>query len=85
MGAVPSVLADMTWHVRDIPMMGHWTWWIFWLLIVGLVLMAFWRGAEEREARTSKDPVEDALRQRFVRGELSEREFREALRLLHGG
>ena len=59
------------------------------IVVTGIVLMliwAFWmafaeRGATHREGAT-RENAEEALRQRFARGEISEEQFAETLRVL---
>jgi putative membrane protein len=59
----------------------HWGWWLFWLLLIGLGIWFVTRsGGSERSVRGAG--AEEALRERYARGEISEEEFRSRLRVL---
>ncbi len=88
MNAKYAALAQMpySWHEGGLLMGMHWAWWIF---VVGTLLVLIWgfwitfaeRGATHREEAT-RESAEEALRQRFARGEISEEQFAETLRVL---
>ena len=64
----------------------HWAWWIF---VVGTLLVligAFWIAFAERgttpRKEVTREAADEALRERFARGEISEEKFVETLRVL---
>ena len=64
----------------------HWAWWIFVAGTLLVLIWAFWiafaeRGAAHRKEAT-REAAEEALRQRFAQGEISEEQFAETLRVL---
>ncbi len=75
-----------TWHHRGLYMGMHWGWWVFWILLLLVVAWAFWRVVADRsESRREAENAlraEEALRERFARGEIGEDEFARSLRVL---
>lgn len=74
------------WHRQGLYMGMHWAWWLFWIAAAAMVAWAFWRlAAERREAHERvREAVaaEEALRERFARGEISESELVDGMREL---
>lgn len=69
----------------------HWGWWIFWLVVVGFLiwLVARTTGPGPSGGGTPPPPPppprqspEEVLRERFAKGEISEEEFRNRLRVI---
>ncbi len=62
----------------------HWGWWIFWLLFLVILVLLVIRAGGGRDAGSGYAPrsAEDVLRERFARGELTEDEYHERLRIL---
>ena len=87
-GAYEALMAQMSdsWHDGDLFMGMYGAWWIF---VAGTLLVLIWgfwigfadRGAAHREDST-RESAEEALRQRFVRGEISAEQFADTLRVL---
>lgn len=75
-----------SWHHSGLYLGMHWGWWIFWTVAVLILLWAFWRlYAENREVRREarrREAAEEALRERFARGEIDEEELARRLRVL---
>ncbi len=74
------------WHEGGLFMGMHWAWWLFVAGTLLVLIWAFWialaeRGATHRQEAT-RETAEEALRQRFARGDISEEQFAEALRVL---
>ncbi len=64
----------------------HWAWWLFWIVVLLMVAWAFWRLFAER-AEVHREAAgalraEEALRERFARGEIDEDEFVRKLKVL---
>ena len=81
-------LAQMSdaWHEGGLFMGMHWAWWAFAAGTLLVLVWAFWlafaeRGSTHRKAM-KREAAEEALRQRFAQGELSEDRFAEMLRVL---
>lgn len=79
-------MEGMSWHEGGLFMGMHWLWWGFWLVLIAVLTMAFWRLATDR-AQTRRTVVEEAqaeeaLRQRFARGEIDEEEYAHKLQVL---
>lgn len=72
------------WHRQGLYMGMHWAWWLFWIAAVAMVLWAFWRlAADRREAHDRVQQLvaaEEALRERFARGEITEGELVDGMR-----
>lgn len=75
-----------TWHEGGLFMGMHWAWWIFVAGTLLVLIWAFWIAFAERGTTHGRDAklevAEEALRQRFAQGEISQEEFGEALRVL---
>lgn len=75
-----------SWHNGGLFMGMHWLWWGFWLLLFAVMGLAFWRLASDRaQLRRSvreEERAEEALRRRFARGELEEKEYTRRLKVL---
>ncbi len=83
-----ALMAQMpdSWHDGGLFMGMHWAWWIFVVGTLLVLIWAFWiafaeRGATHRNAVT-REAAEEALRERFAQGEISEEQFVEILRVL---
>ena len=59
----------------------HWGWWLFWLLLIGLGIWFVVRSSGSARAGRGAG-AEEALRERYARGEISEEEFRSRMRVL---
>ncbi len=75
-----------SWHEGGLFMGMHWAWWIFVVGTLVMLIWAFWiafgeRGATHGKAAT-REPAEEALRERFAQGEISEEQFADTLRVL---
>ena len=75
-----------SWHEGGLFMGMHWVWWLFVAGTLLVLIWAFWiafseRGATHRKEAT-REATEEALRQRFARGEISEEQFADTLRVL---
>jgi putative membrane protein len=60
----------------------HMFWWIFWLVLIVLIMLAgawFWRG------RPPRDSALEILRRRYAAGEITEEEYRTRLEGLRSG
>lgn len=82
---LPAQMPD-SWHDGGLFMGMHWAWWVFVAATLVVVVWAFWiacaeRGATQRK-RANAEAAEEALRQRFARGEISEEQFGDNLRSL---
>lgn len=67
----------------------HWGWWIFWIAVVAFLVWLVARttgsGATGSGAASPPSPrqsPEEILRERFAKGEITEEEFRERLRVI---
>lgn len=83
-----ALMAQMPypWHEGGLLMGMHWAWLIFVVGTLIVLIWAFWitfaeRGATHRQGAT-RESAEEALRQRFAQGEISEEQFAEILRVL---
>ncbi len=83
---VISDQATQTWHNRGLYMGMHWGWWVFWIVLLLVVLWAFWRlyaeRSETRREAAGAMRAEEALRERFARGEIDEEELTRRLKAL---
>lgn len=75
-----------SWHEGGLFMGMHWAWWIFVVATLLVLILAFWiafaeRGVTRRQEAT-REAAEEALRQRFAQGEISEEQFADTLRVL---
>lgn len=79
-------MEHMSWHDGGLFMGMHWLWWSFWILVLGVLLSAFWRlYADRRQTRravAAEDRAEGALRRRFANGEIDEDEYAAGLKAL---
>lgn len=64
----------------------HWLWWGFWIVVLGVLLAAFWRlfsdRAETRRAVEEEEHAEEVLRRRYARGEIDQEEYERRLQVL---
>ena len=85
-----ALLAQMadSGHEGGLFMGMHSIWWIFVVGTLVLLIWALWIGFAERGAthrtRMRREAAEEALRERFARGEISEERFVEILRVMRG-
>ncbi len=83
---VMLIQASETWHHQGLYMGMHWGWWLFWIVVLLIVVWAFWRLFAERSEvhreATGALQAEEALRERFARGEIDEDEFAHRLKVL---
>ncbi len=79
MSAVPMLIQSQTWHRQGLYIGMHWVWWVFWIVALILIGWTFWRlYAEWRECKREASRAlraEEALRERFARGEIDEDEL----------
>jgi uncharacterized membrane protein len=82
---LPARMPD-SWHMGGLFMGMHWAWWVFVAATLVVLIWAFWLGFAERGTTQHEEAkvkaAEEALRQRFRRGELSEEQLAENLRSL---
>lgn len=75
-----------SWHEGGLFMGMHWAWWIFVGATLLVLILAFWIAFAERGAthlqEETREAAEEALRQRFAQGEISEEQFADTLRIL---
>lgn len=76
-------------HHQDGMWMGwHWAWWLFWLVVLGVVVWGLTRvargAASPTRGRKGLAEAEQVLRERFARGEISREEYEERLVVLRG-
>ena len=73
-------------HDSSLFMGMHWAWWSFALGTLLVLIWGFWIAFAERGAshhkEATREAAEEALRQRFAQGEISEERFAETLRVL---
>lgn len=62
----------------------HWGWWLFWLVLIGILVWAVARSGRPDRGGLASPPgdAEDELRRRYARGEISEEEYRSRLKVL---
>lgn len=81
-----SMLMQGSWHDQGLFMGMHWAWWIFWIAAAAAIVWAFWRvRADRMEAHRAAErslAAEEALRERFARGEIDEEELAERMAVL---
>lgn len=79
-------MPGMPWHNGGLFMGMHWLWWGFWIVLLLVLLSAFWRlSADRRETGRSvaeEERAEEVLRHRFAEGEIDEEEFARRLKVL---
>lgn len=80
------MLLQGSWHRGGLFMGMHWAWWIFWIAAAAVIVWAFWRLRADRvDAHRSAErslAAEEALRERFARGEIDEGELIEKMAAL---
>jgi putative membrane protein len=79
-------IQSSSWHYQGMFMGVHWLWWSF-LLFTGVVLVwGLWRMlSDDRGTRRSSaihESAEEALRERFAKGEVDEEEYVHRLQVL---
>lgn len=69
----------------------HWAWWIFWIVVVAFLVWLVARttasgstGGGTPPPSAPRQTPEEILRERLAKGEISEEDFRERLRVLKG-
>lgn len=86
---VAAIQQTAPWHRQGLYMGIHWAWWLFWIAAAAILLWAFWRlAAERREAHgraRNLVSAEETLRERFGRGEITDRDLRDNLHALRAG
>lgn len=89
MNAYAGLAAQMpgtSWHEGGLFMGMHWLWWAFWVVLLALLLTAFWRlladRSETRRSLGEEERAEEALRRRFAKGEIDEEEYARRLKVL---
>jgi putative membrane protein len=79
-------MPGMSWHNGGLFMGMHWLWWGFWIVLLAVLGLAFWRLASDRvqtrRSVTEEEIAEDALRRRFAKGEIGEEEYGRRLKVL---
>jgi putative membrane protein len=81
-----ATLQSSAWHSEGMFMGVHWLWWTF-LIFTGVILVwALWRTLSDdrgtRRSSATAESAEDALRERFARGEVDEDEYVHKLQVL---
>lgn len=88
MNALPTLRAQMStpWHNGGLLMGMHWIWWAFWLVVIGVLFLAFWRLLTERSQMrhdlADEERAEETLRRRYARGEIGDEEYARKLKVL---
>lgn len=81
-----SMMLQGSWHHEGLFMGMHWAWWIFWIAVAAAIAWAFWRLRADRvdahRAAERSLAAEEALRERFARGEIDEEELVERMAAL---
>jgi putative membrane protein len=74
-----SMILQGSWHGEGLFMGMHWAWWIFWIAAAAVIVWALWRlradRVDARRAAARSLAAEEALRERFARGEIDEDEL----------
>jgi uncharacterized membrane protein len=82
----PAMQMQMAWHNGGLFMGMHWIWWTFWLVMLAVLFLAFWRlladSAQTRSNLFEEERAEEALRHRFATGEIDEEEYVRRLEVL---
>lgn len=77
---------NMPWHNGGLFMGMHWIWWSFWIVVLVVLAVAFWRlmadRSETHRAVGEEERAEEALRHRFASGEIDEDEYAKRLKVL---
>ncbi|MBT8335521.1 MAG: SHOCT domain-containing protein [Gemmatimonadetes bacterium] len=67
------------WHDGGMFMGMHWAWWSIWIVTLVILAWAFFRmfadRSETRRRQRDRERAEEALRERFARGEIDDQEF----------
>ncbi len=67
------------WHDGGMFMGMHWAWWSIWIVTLVILAWAFFRmfadRSETRRRQRDREHAEEALRERFARGEIDDQEF----------
>lgn len=79
-------MPNMSWHEGGLFMGMHWLWWGFWILLVAVLLVAFWRLMADRSTVrrrvVEEERAEEVLRERFARGEITQDEYAQKMKVL---
>jgi len=79
-------MPNMSWHEGGLFMGMHWLWWGFWALLLAVLLVAFWRLLADRSTVRRRvmeeERAEEVLRERFARGEITEDEYAQKMKVL---
>ncbi len=59
----------------------HWVWWIFWLVLIGVIVFYGWGRPSEPRRRRRETPHE-VLKRRLANGEISAEEYQKRKALL---
>lgn len=62
----------------------HWGWWIFWMALLLIVVLLFWRGLSGRNTTSRGETPLETLQRRYAAGELSTEEYEERKARLQG-
>jgi len=79
-------MQGMPWHDSGLFMGMHWVWWSFWIVVLSVLLLAFWRlYADRRQTHDTvarEERAEEALRHRYAEGEIDDDEYARRLKVL---
>jgi len=59
----------------------HGLWWIFWLVLLGAVVVYVWRRPDDADRR-QREPPQELLRRRLATGEITPQQYEERKALL---
>lgn len=86
LGGLAFQMPGMSWHDGGLFMGMHWLWWGFWIVLLAVLALAFWRlvadRAETRRSIAREERAEHELRRRFAKGEIEEEEYARRLEVL---